>query len=584
MKNSFPLKIFFLALLVKTSLSWGQHPSQVQGWNILSDSYEDAIVTIANAPSYNINHLQLSDKIVMNLNEVKKADKQSLVNDLTSKAHKAGIKEVVIWDHAFYALKYYPDQFKTSPNGTINLDDPGFWNWFKQDYREMMKLVPEVNGLVLTFIETGARAENQYSEKLKTGAEKLAAVVDAVAEVVCEELGKQLYIRTFAYTDAEYQNTIGCISHIKSSKIILMMKETPHDFFLTHPNDKYAGTINRPTIMEFDAGNEFNGQGIIANTWPEYIIKRWSDLIKRPNVIGYVARTDRYGDTHLVGTPNEILLYTLKRYTEDQTVTTDKIYDEFITQKYGEKAIPYLKPAFRLAFDIVSSSLYTLGTNIANHSKMDYDPYKSSYGRHVSGKWLDPPIVFVAHNINREFHYWTDVIEHLAPARYKKPDAGLNIEAPVVIANNWVTPEEKMDETYLRYVITEKHYGVEAAKKALDLVIKAKPILMEKNYKQIYNLYYRTLLTARMYEATATAYFGYRVYSRGESYRTMWLNETMQKALDSMLVIATEIENYKESVPIGQWNWSDDAATARKYHKLITETGWKEYGGVVFKN
>lgn len=78
---------------------------------------------------------------------------------------------------------------------------------------------------------------------------------------------KQLYIRTFAYTDAEYRNTIGCIEHIKSNKIILMMKETPHDFFLTHPNDRYAGTINRPTIMEFDTGNEFNGQGIIANTW-----------------------------------------------------------------------------------------------------------------------------------------------------------------------------------------------------------------------------------------------------------------------------------------------------------------------------
>lgn len=41
----------------------------------------------------------------------------------------------------------------------------------------MMKLVPEADGLLLTFIETGARAENQHSEKLKTGAEKLAAVV-----------------------------------------------------------------------------------------------------------------------------------------------------------------------------------------------------------------------------------------------------------------------------------------------------------------------------------------------------------------------------------------------------------------------
>jgi len=384
------MKYFLLVSFFLLSFkSGGQSLNQIRGWNILSYSYEDAIVTINAAKSYNINHLQLSHELVMNLQEIREPARQKLVNELISKAHNSGIKEVVAWDHALYDLKYYPDKFKTGPGGTINLDNPEFREWFKQDYREMMKLVPEVDGLVLTFIETGARAENQYSVKLKTGPEKLAAVVDAVAEVICDELHKQLYIRTFAYTDAEYKNIIGCISHIKNQKIILMMKETPHDFFLTHPNDKYAGTINRPTIMEFDCGNEFNGQGIIANTWPGYIIKRWSELIKRPNVIGYVARTDRFGYTRIVGTPNEILLFTLKRYTEDQRITADGIYNEFITQKYGEKAIPFLKPAFEMAFDIISSSLYTLGTNVANHSKMDYDPYKSSYGRHVSGKWLD---------------------------------------------------------------------------------------------------------------------------------------------------------------------------------------------------
>jgi hypothetical protein len=560
----------------------GQASIQIHGWTILSDSYEDAINTINAAPAYKINHLQLSHMIVMDLNEVRQAKTRDLVNDLTDRAHKAGIKEVVIWDHALYNLNYYPEKYKTGPQGTINLDNPEFWKWFKQDYRDMMKLVPEVNGLVLTFIETGARAEKQYSEKYPTGPEKLAAVVDAVASVICDELGKKLYIRTFAYTEAEYQNTIGCISFIKNPGVILMMKETPHDFFLTHPNDRFAGTINRPTLMEFDAGNEFNGQGIIANTWPEYIIKRWSDFIRRPHIIGYVARTDRQGDTHIVGTPNEILLYTLKRYTEDQDVTPEMIYDEFISAKYGEAAVRYLKPAFKTAYDIVTSTLYTLGTNVANHSRMDYDPYKSSYGRSVSGKWLDPPVVFIKHDINREFNYWTDIIEHISPARFKLPEAGLDVEAPVVVENKWLTPEEKMDETYLKYIIAEKKYGVKKAEEAYNLVVRSKPFLKENDSPLIINLFYRTLLTAKLYEATATSYYGYRVYARGEEYRSDWLKKTLSKSLDDMLKIAGEIENYKEKVPRGQWNWYDDAATARKYYKLITETGWKEYGNVVF--
>ncbi len=581
MKRHILLSLICFCLPVM-NITIGQSVQQIRGWNILSDSFEDDIVTISAAGSYNINHLQLSHDLVMDLQELRDPKRQKLVNDLISEAHGKGIEEVVVWDHAFYNLKYYPDQFKTGSGGTIDLDNPAFWEWFREDYRNLMSLAPQADGVVLTFIETGARAENQHSVKLKTGPEKLAAVVDAVADVVCNELGKQLYIRTFAYTDAEYLNTIGCIGYIKNDKVRLMMKETPHDFFLTHPNDKYAGTIDRPTIMEFDACNEFNGQGVIANTWPEYIIRRWSDLIKRPNVIGYVARTDRYGDTRLVGTPNEILLYALKRFTEDQSLSADQISEEFISNKYGKKSLRCLKPAFGLAFDIVSSSLYTLGTNIANHSKMDYDPYKSSYGRHVSGKWLDPPVVYVAHSVNREFNYWTDIIEHLSPARFKNADGPLSEEAPRVIENNWVTAGEKMNEAYLKYIIAEKKYGVKQAEKALKMVKNAGKVMDEEAYKQVYNLFYRTLITARLYEATATAYFGYRIYAQGEAYQSDWLKAAMKDALDKMLIIADEIDNYREKVPRGQWNWRGDAATAREYYDLITKTGWKEYNNIVF--
>ena len=342
--------------------------------------------------------------------------------------------------------------------------------------------------------------------------------------------------------------------------------------------------INRPTIIEFDCGNEYNGQGVIANTWPEHIIRRWSDFVKRANIVGYVARTDRYGDTRIVGTPNEILLYALKKSTDDQSLSVDDIYRSFISEKYGEKSVRFLMPAFKTAYDIITSSLYTLGTNIANHSRLDYDPYKSSYGRHVSGKWIDPPIVRIGHKIDKEFHYWQDIIEHLAPARYKKPDEALLIEAPNVLANGWVTPEEKMDKTYLNYIIAEKRYGVKKAREALNLINKAKPVMRIDDYTQVYNLFYRTLLTARLYEAVSTAYFGFRIYARGQEFQRVWLNRSMKRALENIIIVSNEIENYGEKFPKGQWNWIEDASRAKEYYKKITQTGWKEYGDVVLKN
>lgn len=584
MVNTKKLLNILLSLVCGFGMLSAQSRVDVKGWTILSDSYEDELATIEAAPAYEINHLQLSHKLVMDLREMKNSGKREVVSKLVNYAHKKGVKEVVLWDHALYGLDYYPKQFKSGPGGTIDLDNPGFWSWFKADYREMMKLVPEADGLVLTFIETGARAEKQHSLKLKTNEEKLAAVVDAVASVVCDELDKKLYIRTFAYTDAEYSNTIGCLEHIKSQKVVLMMKETPHDFFLTHPNDKYAGTINRPTIMEFDCGNEFNGQGIIANTWPQYILKRWVDFLRRPNIIGYTARTDRYGDTRIVGHTSEILLYALKRYTEDTTLNAGHISEEFISKRYGEKAVPYVKPAFDLSFEIVSSVLYTLGTNVANHSKLNFDPYPSSYARHVSGKWINPPVVYVAHDVNRTFHYWKDVIDHLAPARLKTFDGSIKTEAPFVISNQWVTPEEKMDTSFYRYILAEKTYGVKLAAQALNYIKEAETHLSPADYMDLYQTFERTLLTAQLYESVSRAYWGYRIYARGKQFQTPELKASIRKGLNETLLLADRIKTYPHKYPIGQWNWKEDADMALQYHNQIAVTGWKEYGGVVFKD
>ena len=548
----------------------------IRGWTILSNHHENAEYTIKAAKRYDINHIQLSHQIVHNLREVRQDNVREQVNRLTTIAHQEGIKEVLVWDHSFYALNYYPEEFKTGPDGTIDLDNPLFWDWFKKDYREMLDLTPEIDGLVLTFIETGARAERQYSEKFKSNQEKLATVIDAVADVVINERKKKLYIRTFAYTEAEYANTIGCIEHIKNPKVILMMKETPHDFFLTHPNDRYAGTVNRPTIIEFDTGNEFNGQGVIANTWPGYVLNRWSDFIKRPNIIGYVARTDRYGDTKIVGTSHEILLYALKRYTENPAITEDEVYDEFIIARYGLEALAPLKEAFRAAFDIVTSTLYTLGTNVANHSAMDYDRYTSSYYRHVSGKWIDPPVVFIEHGVNKQFHYWKDVIDHIAPARYKTKNGPLSTEVSYVLEQNWVEPVEKMDSVYLNDIITEKKYGVNLAKQALEKIEEAKPSLSVNDFNDLYQLFYRTYLTARLYEAVATAYFGFRVNKRGATYSYPGLEEQIKIALQEIDVITGEMKLLERTFPIGQWNWLRDADTALSYKEKIL-TGWPEY-------
>jgi hypothetical protein len=545
----------------------------VRGWMILSDSRNDGLTVIEASAAYDINHLQISHHVIHDLRHVRDDDRRELAREFTRAAHEIGIQEVVLWDRSLYDLDYYPDHFKTGPGGTIDLDNPHFWDWFKDDYREMLDMVPEIQGLILTFIETGARAEQQHSEILTTNQEKLAAVVNAVSEVVIGERGLNLYARTFSYTYEEYDNIVGAIELFTYPEIRLMMKETPHDFFLTHPNDFFAGDIPRPTIIEFDVAGEFNGQGIIANTWPAHILERWIDFLGRDHIIGYVARTDRYGTTRIIGRPSEINLYALKRYYEDRSTTVDDIYTEFLSERYSTEAIPYIRSAFENAYDIVTSVLYTLGTNTADHSKLNHDPYASSYARHVSGKWIDPPLVFIEHGVNKEFHYWKDIINQIAPSWAKAGGTQLH-EIPWVVEEGWLQQGEQISEGMLRDILTEKEYGILLVKESIVHIQSAEPYLTDEQYEDLYHYFNRTLLTARLHRAAAASYFGFRVYGRGQSFRTQSLMRTVREGLKEMNEVADEIKDYPVMPPAGQWNWIEDADMAKRYYNWIVNEGW----------
>jgi len=145
-----------------------------------------------------------------------------------------------------------------------------------------------------------------------------------VGDVVIGELQLNLYVRLLSDTHANFATTLEAVNLISHPEVRVILKDSTHEFYLNRPNDRYPGTIARPTMMEFDCTGEFNGQGIIANTWPEAVLNRWRDLSRRPHVIGYVARTDRFGSSRLVGKPREINLYALKRATDDPYVLSEQ--------------------------------------------------------------------------------------------------------------------------------------------------------------------------------------------------------------------------------------------------------------------
>ncbi|MCD6355079.1 MAG: hypothetical protein J7L95_05975, partial [Prolixibacteraceae bacterium] len=541
--------------------------------NILSDHLPTALKTLKATKNYHVNQLQLSHKICHNLKDVKYQWNRNIVNILTKKAHETGIPEVVVWDHALYELEYYPDRFKLKNTGLINLDDPKFWKWLKADYRKMLDKIPEVDGIVLTFIETGARVEKQYSEKLKTPQEKLAALVDSVASVVVTERKLKLYIRSFMYNRNELGNLMRCFKLIKCPDIVVMAKETPHDFFITHPVSRWIQDIPFPVIIEFDCAHEFNGQGIVASIFPETHLKRWKYYQQLPNVIGFSIRTDRFGKTSILGKPSEINLFAIHEATKNPSITIDEITEKFIAGKYDSAAVSYLKPVFDMAPKIMLSSFYTLGLNTTNHSKLDFD-YRSIYTRHVSGRWMDTPEIFIAHGVNKNFHYWRDIVNHLAPAKRKLPE-GTNLEElPEVFENNWIQPEELMDTTYLNDVLTEKDFGIQRAKEAIIKINAAKPFVSSaRSFNMLYHTFNRTLMSAQLRKAYAEVYYGRRIWNRGEAFQSSRLKQLIADGTEQLKLVSEQIKHYRRKGAVGQYDWANDANIALKLVADVEKSG-----------
>ena len=81
-------------------------------------------------------------------------------------------------------------------------------------------------------------------------------------------------------------------------------------------------------------------------------------------------------------------------------------------------------------------------------------------------------------------------------------------------------------------------------------------------------------MTARLHRAVASAYFGFRVYRRGESFRSDYVMEVTERGLEEASDVAELIRHYPVKPPEGQWSWLADAHRADQYVRLITVDGW----------
>ena len=106
----------------------------------------------------------------------------------------------------------------------------------------------------------------------------------------------------------------------------------------------------------------------------------------------------------------------------------------------------------------------------------------------------------------------------------------------------------------------------------MELIKKAKALIAdEEAYNKLYNTFYRTLLSAKLYRAAAKMYYGKRIAVSGESFITSNLKKALKEGYNEYEKVFNLFENYKIECPVGQLNWKKSAKAAAVYTKGIKE-------------
>ena len=356
--------------------------------------------TLELAPEYNVNTVVFSHAIMWYAEEIFYDHyKPRYINLWSEKAHRLGLKAWV-WTHELNAV---PLEFLTGPQGKprarkysawigklhedfeadarVNIDKPEFWNWVKAKYEKLFTIIPEVDGLILSMHETPYRifADDAVVSKLSKP-ERITKLITVINEV-CREYNKRLVVRTFVI-EAEELEWIHAGINDSPADVIVMTKVVPHDWYPYLPNHPLLGQFpDHRQILEMGTNAENGGMNLIPYPQADYIKMRLDYALSK-GVEGYVARLE-IQNNHVLGTPNEISLHAMHRFTEDINFDTDILWKEWATLKYGVDAAPYMISALRPAFEGVNKMFFFQGMWLTDHSRIP--PYEYALG-HISSR------------------------------------------------------------------------------------------------------------------------------------------------------------------------------------------------------
>jgi hypothetical protein len=312
--------------------------------------------------------------------------RRDYLTQLIAEAAEAGIdvflEDKELWFKDFI-LKSHPEIIT---NGVFCPSKPFWWEEFlPAKYTELFIMLPQLAGVVSSFGtgESRLAISNMYNctcEQCKKMNPALwhRNMVKGMYKPF-KAAGKKLVIRDFIYLKEE-QDQFAKALEVLPIEIALSLKNTPHDFYPTFPDNPLIGKVGeREQWIEYDVHGQYFGWGAAPSIMIADLEHRL-DYAAKNHVKGFMMRTDWEGvqDTSCFDTPNLINLYAASMLAKNPVTERRDVYARWIegerlaaagiSPKGLKDTIDWVTEVMERTWPLVCSTVFVNGTVFSDNS------------------------------------------------------------------------------------------------------------------------------------------------------------------------------------------------------------------------
>ena len=237
---------------------------------------------------------------------------------------------------------WYPDEITgkyphlLGKDGVLCPFDP-FWSEFlSEKYTELFRILPDIDGIIMSAGTRESRISISASRctcskcRESDTVDWYETIIKAVYAPIAAA-GKTLVVRDFSYSSKNQRSIIEAADRC-SNDIVISLKNTPHDYYPTFPDNPSIGECgDHPQWVEFDGWGQFFGIGVFPCSIVEDLQKRFAHAAYN-GVKGIFMRTDWevLTEASIFNSLNMVNLFAAAIFSQDTEADSDGVYRAWI--------------------------------------------------------------------------------------------------------------------------------------------------------------------------------------------------------------------------------------------------------------